>query len=148
MLAKRTMQQPFWACVKTSWVVCPKSCAMKSGASSTSSGSAIVWWHGCHGCPSFTWHIACTEALEIFNPLRFRKGLRLCDNAALVEVPWFGIWHHDGGSAMSLGASGFQSWCKTRLLRPKFLMQNASALHHDLLTSPKNLVIQWSGWCG
>ena len=31
------------ACVKTLWVVCPKSCAMKSGASSTPSGSAIVW---------------------------------------------------------------------------------------------------------
>lgn len=31
------------AYVKTLWVVCPKSCAMKSGASSTPSGSAIVW---------------------------------------------------------------------------------------------------------
>lgn len=42
------------ACVKTLWVVCPKSCAMKSGASSTPSGSAIVWWHGMkHGCHGY-----------------------------------------------------------------------------------------------
>lgn len=72
--------------------------------------------------------MACTEAFFSgdFNLLRFRKGLRLCDNAALVEVQPLASWHHDRRKLVvcaCLWAQGFQSWCKTRLLRPKFLMQ-------------------------
>ena len=111
------------ACVKTLWVVCPKSCAMKSGASSKPSGSAIVWWHGMkHGCHGYRNGMHWSVFSGDFNLLRFRKGTTPLWQCCSGRGATLGMWHH-GGSCACLWAQGFQSWCKTRLLRPKFLMQ-------------------------
>lgn len=51
--------------------------------------------------------------------MRFRKGLRLSDNAALVEVRLVSVATEPFLSFFPVQFPGFQSWCETCLQRPK-----------------------------
>lgn len=101
----------------------PLTCAFQISSSSSATADLqsfnevwqLAWWQ-CNRL--VTWRPSCDTryVLRLKAFLRFRKGLRLSDNAALVEV------QHGAASPFVRSTSavpGFQSWCKTCLQRPK-----------------------------